>query len=64
MSQLAANVHPLLTIDDAARLLNVKISRLRAAVFRNELPYIKIGRLVRFDFQDLKAWIEGQKDKN
>lgn len=50
----------LLTTEEAALFLNVKISRLRMAVFRKEVPYIKIGRLVRFSESQLHAWLEAQ----
>ncbi|CBW25677.1 phage-related conserved hypothetical protein [Halobacteriovorax marinus SJ] len=48
----------LLTIEEAAQLLSLKVSRLRTAVFRKEIPYIKIGRLVRFHEEHLLNWIE------
>ena len=47
----------LLTIEEAAKLLSIKISRLRTAVFRKEIPFIKIGRLVRFKESHLSEWI-------
>lgn len=48
----------LLTFDEASKLLNIKISRLRTAVFRKEIPFVKIGRLIRFRESDLNKWIE------
>ena len=48
----------LLTIDEASNLLAIKVSRLRTAVFRREIPFIKIGRLVRFKESDLMKWVE------
>ena len=36
-----------LTVEEAAKELNIKVSRMRTAIFRNEVPYIKIGSLVR-----------------
>lgn len=53
----------LLDITQAARFLNVKISRLRTAILNKEIPYLKIGRLVRFHKEDLTAWIESLKKK-
>lgn len=50
----------LLTIEDASKFLSIKVSRLRTAVFRKELPYIKIGRLVRFKEEDLSKWLESK----
>ena len=53
----------LLTIEDAAKLLSIKVSRLRTAVFRKEIPFIKIGRLVRFKEETLVDWIESKTIK-
>lgn len=36
-----------LTVEEAANLLNIKVSRIRTAIFRKEIPYMKIGSLVR-----------------
>lgn len=51
-------IKKLLTISEAAQLLSLKVSRLRTAVFRKEIPFIKIGRLVRFKEDHLKEWID------
>ena len=48
----------LLSIDDAAKLLQVKVSRLRTAVFKREIPFVRIGRLIRFKESDLRQWID------
>ena len=53
----------LLTIQEAAEFLNLKVSRMRTAVFKKEIPYIKLGRLVRFDPNDLIKWVEKQKEE-
>ncbi|MBD66491.1 MAG: excisionase [Halobacteriovoraceae bacterium] len=50
----------LLTIQEASEFLSVKISRLRTAVFKREIPYVKIGRLVRFKVEDLNEWIDSK----
>ena len=48
----------LLTLKETALFLNIKESRIRSAIFQNEIPYIKIGRLIRFNVSDLDKWIE------
>lgn len=45
------------TIEEAANILNVKITKLRKAVFRKEISYIKFGALVRFREQDIHNYI-------
>ncbi|HAZ13811.1 MAG: hypothetical protein A2X86_19560 [Bdellovibrionales bacterium GWA2_49_15] len=47
----------LYSIEEAAKILNLKISRLRTAVFRKEIGYIKLAGLVRFTKDDLENWI-------
>ena len=48
----------LLTIEEASIILNVKVSRLRQAVFRREISFVKLGALVRFREEDLKIFIQ------
>lgn len=43
----------LLTIDEASKVLNVKVSWLRQAVFRRDIKHVKLGALVRFRGEDL-----------
>ncbi len=50
----------LLTIEEAASLLKLKVSRLRKAVFKREVKHVKLGALVRFKREHLKEWIERQ----
>lgn len=54
----------LMTLTEACDFLKIKKSRLRTAVFRREIPFIKIGRLIRFDKNDLIKWLEELKTKN
>jgi excisionase family DNA binding protein len=42
------NLIELLTIEEAAQLLKIKKSRLRKAIFRREVKYVKLGALIRF----------------
>lgn len=53
-----------LDIDQAAKFLNVKVSRLRTAILRKEIPFFKVGRLVRFHKDDLETWINDLRRKN
>jgi excisionase family DNA binding protein len=47
----------LLTVEDASHLLNLKVSRIRKAVFKREVKYIKLGALIRFKKDHLLEWI-------
>ena len=55
--------HPkLLTRDEAAAYLNVKPNTLAiwATTGRYDLPFVRIGRCVRYRLADLEAFIERQ----
>ena len=48
----------LYTIEEASDLLKLKVSKLRKAVFKKEIHYIKLGGLVRFREEDLLRYID------
>ena len=48
----------LMTIEDVAKILNVKTSWVRSAVFRKKIPYIKVGNLLRFKKEELCKWMQ------
>lgn len=48
----------LLNIKEAAKFLSVKESWIRSAVFKQEIPIVKLGRLVRFRRSDLENFIK------
>jgi len=48
----------LLSIDETSSYLNLKISKLRSMVFKKEIPFLKIGRLVRFEKSQLDQWLK------
>lgn len=50
----------LLTVAEVAEILNVSSDYVRRRlVFERRLPYIKVGRHLRIDEQDLRAFIDG-----
>lgn len=51
----------LLNFSEAREYLNVTNGHLRSLIFKKQIGFIKIGRLIRFDHDDLVKWIEGQK---
>ncbi len=48
----------LYSVLEAAKLLNLKVSRIRSAIFKREVEIIKIGRLVRIPHSSIVSWIE------
>lgn len=51
----------LLTIEEAAAYLNLKVSRIRYEVFKKGIPCYKIGRSIRFSISELDSWVEKKK---
>ena len=47
----------LLTLPEAASLLRLRVSTLRAWVLRRKIPYCKVGRLVRIRRSDVEVLI-------
>ena len=64
----AAQVRPrlaalprLLTLQQAAEELGLKVWTLRRAIWDGDLAQMRIGRVIRIDRKDLEAWLERQK---
>jgi excisionase family DNA binding protein len=53
----------LLTVRQAAEYLGTTVATLYSKVWRREIPFIKLGRSVRFDVGDLDEMIEQAKVK-
>ena len=47
----------LLTVQEAARYLAVSVSTLYGWVWQRRIPFVKVGRAVRFDLSDLEGFI-------
>jgi excisionase family DNA binding protein len=48
----------LLTVDEVAERLRLTIPRVYELARRKQIPCVRIGRQVRFDESQLRAWIE------
>lgn len=53
---------PLLTVQEAAALLRVPESWLYARTRLNTIPYIRVGKYVRFDKHRLMTWLAAQQE--
>lgn len=47
----------LMTVKETQNYLNLKESKLRSMIFKDEIPYLKIGRLIRFRKEKLDEWL-------
>lgn len=53
--------HGLIDIGETARLLGTTRRHIRRLVSERRIPFLKVGRFVRFDAADLEAWLERSK---
>jgi excisionase family DNA binding protein len=51
----------LLTVRQAAALLSISERTLWGLTKSSQLPVVRIGRAVRYDFRDLTDWVEARK---
>lgn len=58
MPRDAAVAAVLLNVPDAATYLGTNERHVRNLVYRRQIPYVKVGALVRFRLADLDAWIQ------
>ena len=52
----------ILTVKDIASILKMKESWVRQRVHKDEIPYYKIGNLVRFNYKDILSWLDTKKE--
>jgi excisionase family DNA binding protein len=47
----------LLDIDELGTLINIKTATLRKYVALRKIPFVKVGRLVRFSPSEIEQWL-------
>lgn len=52
---------PLLDIDALAKVLCVTPRHVRRLVAERRIPFVKVGRFVRFDPAELDVWLDQQR---
>jgi len=50
-----------LTIQEISEYLHIKPATLYAKVESGDLPYYKVGKLIRFKLKDVERWMEGHR---
>ena len=58
MAQSTATEEGLVGVREAARFLAVSASTLYGWVWQRKIPFVKVGRAVRFEMSDLRKFIE------
>ena len=51
----------LLTIDQLAEHLGITTRHVRRLIAERRVPYLKVGKLVRFDPAELAGWLDGRR---
>jgi excisionase family DNA binding protein len=54
-------LQPLLTFKQAAALLGLPENSLRRYIRERKIPYLRIGKLIRFDPVELQAWLDSRR---
>ncbi len=52
------NFYRLLNIRELSKLLDISVNTIYAMVSQKRIPYVKVGRLTKFDVQQIKEWIK------
>jgi excisionase family DNA binding protein len=55
------NLPQLLTIEELAGQLAITVRHVRRLVAEKRVPYVKVGRLIRFDAAEIMEWIESRR---
>lgn len=55
------DIPQLLTIDQLAQRLGITVRHVRRLVAEKRVPYLKVGRLVRFDSAEIGPWLDGRR---
>ncbi len=45
----------------AADYLNISERHVRSLIYRRQLPHFKVGGRIRFDLDDLDAWLDAHR---
>lgn len=54
----------MMDIHELAEKLGMSVSGLYTWVNQNKIPFVKVGRLVRFDSEDIDEWLDEKKVKS
>jgi excisionase family DNA binding protein len=57
----SAQGRPMLKPEEVAERLNVSLRFIRRLCHERRVPYTKVGKFVRFDADELEAWIATQR---
>jgi len=50
----------LVNVEELSRILSISVGSIYNLVSRRRIPFVKIGRRIRFDLGDISRWVKGQ----
>ncbi len=56
-----STIPQLLTIDQLAERLGITVRHVRRLVAEKRVPYLKVGKLVRFNPDEIKQWLASRR---
>jgi excisionase family DNA binding protein len=56
-----STIPQLLTIDQVAERLGITVRHVRRLVAEKRVPYLKVGKLVRFNPDEIKQWLASRR---
>lgn len=57
----AGQLPQLVSIEAVAEHVGVPVRHVRRLVYERRIPYVKWGHLLRFDVDDVNAWVAGSR---
>ncbi len=61
---MKSNSEQLWTIEDVSQYLQVKSSVVKYWIYNDTIPYIKLGKYVRFERSEVIIWVRENKKQN
>ena len=61
MQEVNHDQNSLIDIAELSGRLDISVNTIYSWVNQRKIPYIKIGRLLKFDQQDINSWIAQRK---
>ena len=62
MNNDATKLQPLLNVDELAERLNVQKGWIYERTSRGDIPFIKVGKYVRFEWSAILVWLKDDPD--
>ncbi|MGH8997585.1 MAG: helix-turn-helix domain-containing protein [Acidimicrobiales bacterium] len=60
---MASTLPQLLTIDQLAEQLGITVRHVRRLIAERRVPFLKVGRLIRFDPGEIAGWLDHHRSE-